>query len=61
MFLSTADLEQLTGFRRPASQLAWLQRNGVPHYRNGRGKHVVPVDAVAGQKRTARPDLSKLT
>lgn len=61
MFLSDDQLEVLTGYRRAKEQLAWLQANGVPHYVNGKDKPVVPVDAVKGQKRTVRPDLSKLT
>lgn len=30
-FLSPAEIETLTGYKRPADQVRWLQRNAIPY------------------------------
>ena len=44
MFLTPDQVQQLTGYRKPAKQIEWLSRNAVPHYVNRQGKPVVPQD-----------------
>lgn len=44
MFLTQAQVEQLTGYRKAAKQIEWLCRNAIPHYVNRQGKPVVPQD-----------------
>lgn len=44
MFLNASELETLTGYKRPADQVRWLERNGVPHYVNALGRPVVRQD-----------------
>lgn len=55
MFLSDADLERLTGYRRPGAQVRWLRQNGVLHYVRADGKPVVPVTAFQPQDIPTRP------
>lgn len=61
MFLGPADLEQLTGYRRPGAQIRWLRSRGIRHYVNGAG-HPVVARAWLDAERDAvplpvRPDL----
>ena len=44
IWLSSADLEELTGYRRPTAQARWLRRHGYRFTVNALG---VPVVAVA--------------
>jgi hypothetical protein len=41
MFLSIAELEALTGYRKPALQCRWLARNGYSFDVNARGRPVL--------------------
>lgn len=41
MFLTRDELITLTGYRRCADQLRWLDRNRVPHVVNAAGRPVV--------------------
>jgi len=41
LVISTADIEELTGYVRPAEQIKWLQRHGWVHEVNRRGHPVV--------------------
>jgi hypothetical protein len=43
-YLDDDDLERLTGYVQSAAQIRWLDRNGVPHHVNARGKPVVRRD-----------------
>lgn len=42
--LTAQEVEQLTGYRKPALQIAWLVKNGVPHHVNRLGRPVVPAN-----------------
>lgn len=48
MFLTPDQLRELTGYRMPAYQVRWLQRNGVRHFVRADGRPSVPVEAVTG-------------
>jgi hypothetical protein len=41
MFLSTIELEVLTGYRKPALQCRWLARNGYSFDVNARGRPIL--------------------
>ena len=41
MFLTPDELRELTGYRRPSSQIRWLRARRVRHYVNGAGHPVV--------------------
>lgn len=53
MFLTPAELAELTGYKIPAYQVRWLVRNGVRHWINRAGRPVVPRSAIDG---SARPE-----
>jgi hypothetical protein len=38
MFLSDAELEQLTGYARPRWQKVWLRDHGYPHETDSQGR-----------------------
>lgn len=61
-FLSSADIEALTGYRRPAYQVAWLKRHGLLLHVNARGRPVVLRSVVEGreQAKKSQIDWSKL-
>lgn len=44
IYLTPEELFTLTGYRRAADQIAWLERNGVPHVVNSRKRPVVRKD-----------------
>lgn len=44
MFLTPGDLVILTGYKRPADQVRWLERNAIPHFVNAQGRPVVRRD-----------------
>jgi hypothetical protein len=46
MFLTPPDLRELTGYKLPAKQREWLERNGVPHTVNAAGRPVVLVSVL---------------
>lgn len=55
IYLDDRELERLTGYKRPADQFRWLERNGVPHTVNRLGRPVVRKDM---ERTTARgPEL----
>lgn len=41
MFLSSEQLQQLTGYQRLSAQRRWLTQHGWPHEIDGRGRPVV--------------------
>lgn len=43
-FLSEQEKFELTGYRRPADQIRWLQRNRIPYYVQRAGRPVVRRD-----------------
>ncbi len=43
-FLDADDLQTLTGYKRPADQIRWLEEKSIPHFVNARGKPVVRRD-----------------
>lgn len=46
--LLTADeVRELTGYQKPSLQIAWLRRNGVPHFVNAAGRPIVPASLVS--------------
>ena len=44
IFLDRDELQQLTGYKRQADQIRWLQTRGVPHFVNSLGRPVVSRD-----------------
>lgn len=46
MFLSTSDLEQLTGYQKKSAQARWLEQVGLPFLKGGDGKLKVLRSAV---------------
>jgi hypothetical protein len=42
MFLHKGELEELTGYRMPARQIAWLKGQGIRHWTNATSRPVVP-------------------
>lgn len=55
IYLSPEELLTLTGYKRPADQARWLDRNGVPYITNARGKLVVRADM--DKTAVAEPEL----
>ena len=48
MFLSPDQIRELTGYKTPRCQIAWLVRNGVKHWIAATGRPVVPKSAIDG-------------
>jgi hypothetical protein len=44
IYLTQQELETRTGYKRPADQARWLDRQGVPFTTNARGRPVVRKD-----------------
>ena len=57
MFLTAAELEQLTGYRRYSKQRQALDRNAVPYFVAASGRPVVLKEDLV--KRIVRPDGPK--
>lgn len=55
IYLTPDELEVLTGYKRPADQARWLDRNGVPYITNARGRPVVRKDM--DKTAVAEPEL----
>ena len=67
MFLSEADLLELTGYEQPAAQIRWLVRHAVAHDVNARGRAVVLRATIerrhglaATEPPRARPNLAAI-
>lgn len=61
MFLTPAELVELTGYRRASAQVSWLRKQGVRHYVRRDGRPVVVKDAlVTDAPARKRPDFSKV-
>jgi biotin operon repressor len=50
MFLSPADLRELTGYARPSRQIEQLRRMGIPFWVNAAGRPIVSKAALEGQQ-----------
>lgn len=45
MLITPTELQELTGYRRHAEQIRWLQRNGIRHFiRRDGSPAVLPLD-----------------
>ncbi|MBD9411251.1 DUF4224 domain-containing protein [Stutzerimonas stutzeri] len=53
MFLSTSDLERLTGYQKPSAQARWLEQVGLPILKGGDGK--LKVLRLAVEQRLGAP------
>jgi hypothetical protein len=56
-FLDDGDLVRLTGYKRAADQIRWLQDNGFPVIVNARGR---PVVRRASEKALPEPELGPI-
>lgn len=54
LLLSAAEVAELSGYTRPSRQIAWLHRQGIPHYVAADGHPRVVRDALL-QSKDARP------
>lgn len=62
MFLTDDEIYDLTGYRQPAAQVRWLQKNGVQHYVRSDGKpRVLPSALEEREQPSARPNFEALT
>ncbi len=62
MFLSTKDIERLTGYKRKAQQCQELARQGIPFRVNARGEPIVTESYINGiskkaEKQSWQPNL----
>lgn len=65
MTLTAAELERLTGYKRPSAQLRWLRRKGFKADMNARGDVVLAVaefsrKMVGGRAAQQEPDWDAL-
>lgn len=65
MFLTTAELRDLTGYKRPSAQVRWLRRHGWRFTVSGLGGPVVAVAElnrrmVGGRTSAQEPDWGAL-
>lgn len=51
-FLDPDELYTLTGYKRAADQIRWLEREGIPHSVNSRNKPVVRRDPAKAEEST---------
>ena len=58
MFLTPDEVVILTGYKRSADQVRWLERNGVPHWVNAQGRPVVRQDM--RRPAESRPQLGRV-
>lgn len=57
MFLTTAGVATLTGYRQKARQLARLRQMGIPFWTNAAGQPVVARAIIEGRKPAPRQPL----
>lgn len=62
MFLTAAELNDLTGLKQGAAQVRWLRRNGIPHTIRVDGKPSVLSSAInpKSSQPPRRPDFAAL-
>lgn len=60
-FLSTEDLETLTGYKRARQQIAWLETHHIPHWINAAGRPVVRADFGKPAATETVPALGEVT
>lgn len=53
LFLSSLELEQLTGRKFKSRQIEWLRQNGVPFRVNATGHPVVTRAIILGQQQSS--------
>lgn len=56
-FLDPEELQTLTGYKRPADQIRWLEQKGVPHMVNRLNRPVVRRDL---ETAIAEPELGRI-
>jgi hypothetical protein len=54
--LTASEVIQLTGYKAPSKQIAFLRSNGIPYIVNAAGRPVVPSD-VLNKRPVSRPTL----
>lgn len=62
MFLTPAELQKLTGYKRRASQLAWLRKRGVEPFVSAKGELLVfPWIIEEAQRRASGMNFQQVT
>jgi hypothetical protein len=56
MFLTRAELIDLTGYKTPKKQIAWLTKNGVRFWIAATGQPKVPVSAIDGTSKAVNDE-----
>ncbi len=56
-FLRKGELEELTGYKMPARQIAWLRGQGIRHWINATSRPVVPRSQFDSQESANNPTL----
>lgn len=51
--LTSKEIVELTGYKRPSKQIGWLKRHAIPHFVNAAGRPVVTAKAIEPQAREA--------
>lgn len=59
MFLTPAEVHELTGCVQPAAQRRWLTRNGIQFFVRADGRPSVPKEQITPMRPTG-PDLTAL-
>lgn len=62
-FLDPADVEKLTGKKRPSAQLRWCMARGIQAWLSGANRVVIPLAAIEGTRKSSNdedwsPDFS---
>jgi hypothetical protein len=61
LFLSAADLVELTGLTQGAAQIRWLRKNGIVHTVRSDGKpRVVPAALLPNQQPAKKPNFEAI-
>jgi hypothetical protein len=55
-FLTSDDVERLTGLVRASRQLAWCKANGVQAWLSARGEVIIPLVAINGRAANDEPE-----
>ena len=48
MFLTNAQLQELTGYQKPSAQIRWLRAQGLRRWVRADGRPAVPITAIDG-------------
>ena len=60
LFLTTAEIVMLTGYKMPAKQAEWLAKNGIRHWIARTGRPMVPRSAIDGSGQSSNDDGPQL-